>query len=85
MRCRTCGRYLGDAPLAERGEIGCVSCGMWHPGLATATATTTTEHLAEIKPNVLAVHADVCDLLERFDGDEAKLFEFLGKLKDLLA
>ncbi len=33
----------------------------------------------------LSVIADVRDLLEHFDGDEAEVFEFLGKLRDLFA
>lgn len=80
QRCSACGLYFGDAPLARITEHGCLRCGSLLPSEATVT-----EHLAEIKPNVLSVHADVTDLLERFDGDEAKLFDFLGKLKDLLA
>lgn len=33
----------------------------------------------------LSVYVDVIELLDRFDEDEAKLWEFLGKLKDLFA
>jgi hypothetical protein len=39
----------------------------------------------EIRMSPLTVEVDVVALLERFDGDEAKAFEFLGKLKDLLS
>lgn len=48
------------------------------------TFTTTETTMDLIKPSVLSVHADVSDLLEHFGTEEA-LFEFLGKLKDLLA
>ena len=81
LRCLTCGRYPGDAPPARVGERGCMDCGR----LLDGVITSTVEHLAECKPNVLAVHADVRDLLEYFDGNEAKLFDFLTNLKDLLA
>lgn len=88
LRCATCGRYPGDAPLARLNERGCMDCGMQLFGApdlpGPALLTTTVEHLAEFKPNVLNVHADVSELLEHF-GDEARLFDFLGKLKDLLA
>jgi hypothetical protein len=33
----------------------------------------------------LSVYVDVIELLDRFDDDDAKLWEFLGKLKDLFA
>ena len=33
----------------------------------------------------LNVHVDVIDLIREFDGDETRAFEFIGKLKDLLA
>ena len=33
----------------------------------------------------LTVHVDVVDLLDHFTGDEARVFEFIGKLKDLLS
>jgi hypothetical protein len=33
----------------------------------------------------LSVHVDVCELLDMFEKDESRLWEFLGKLKDLFA
>ena len=35
-----------------------------------------------ISVSPLSVFIDVQDLLEYFDGDQARTFEFLGKLKD---
>lgn len=33
----------------------------------------------------LTVHVDIVDLLDHFHNDEQLVFEFIGKLKDLLA
>lgn len=34
---------------------------------------------------MLQVHCDVVELLDQFDGDETRLLDFMGRLKDLLA
>ena len=38
-----------------------------------------------ITTSPLSVYLDVCELLDMFEKDESRLWEFLGKLKDLFA
>jgi len=42
------------------------------------------ETRAEISMPALSIYVEVVELLREFSGDEARLFEFVGKLKDLL-
>lgn len=44
--------------------------------------SSTTETLAQLSAP-LNVHVDIVDLLDHYQGDEAAMFEMLGKLKDL--
>jgi hypothetical protein len=42
------------------------------------------EPAPDLRIPALNVNVDVNDLLDRFDGSEERVFEFLGKLKDLV-
>ena len=42
------------------------------------------ETIEAVHMTPLSVHVDVVDLLDHFTGDEARVFDFVGKLKDLL-
>ncbi len=41
--------------------------------------------ISSISTSPLSVYVDVIELLDHLDQDEGKLWEFLGKLKDLFA
>jgi len=45
----------------------------------------TEEEMTYMTTSPMSVHVDVCELLDMFEKDEARLWEFLGKLKDLFA
>lgn len=41
--------------------------------------------ISSMTTSPLSVYVDVIELLDKFDGDQTKLWDFLGKLKDLFA
>lgn len=41
--------------------------------------------ISSMTTSPLSVYVDVIELLDKFDGDQTKVWDFLGKLKDLFA
>lgn len=75
--------WPGDPVVFNKEMINRIQSKARHP--STPDPLALLEQVPEMKVTPLSVFVDVLELLEHFDSDEAKTFEFLGKLRDLLA